>query len=196
MLYIIDFENVSTKGLEGIDNLGAADEVVILYTKATASAAETFMCAKTYKCVVKGYKVTTGYKDALDFKLLIYLFSRYAQGCSTVAIISKDKGFLSLRDAILELSIPWEITLCYGVSLKDIHTIFKFTDKQCQHLARVGCDVYRLKGSGLTKVNSVSDFVIKKIYSRDDPSLVGQRKITDGCKAEELLGINEVEKSK
>ncbi|GHV47983.1 hypothetical protein FACS189499_06490 [Clostridia bacterium] len=92
---MVDFENVHSEGISGIDKLGAEDEVVIFYS-ANADSISFELLHKLMFCESKlsYYKVKCGGKNALDFQLCTYLGYIVSRnpGAETY-IISKDNGF-------------------------------------------------------------------------------------------------------
>lgn len=97
--YYIDFENVKTTGLKGIEEL-AADDCVKIFAKSETDA----MKFKDIRMVMKAKArividdVLTGTKNALDFQLLTELLidamaEGKSQGKSRFIIVSKDKGY-------------------------------------------------------------------------------------------------------
>lgn len=97
--YYIDFENVKTAGLAGIEDL-ATDDIVKIFAKSETDA----MKFKDIKTVMKARAhvviddVITGTKNALDFQLLTELLldaaeDGKAKGQSRFIIVSKDRGY-------------------------------------------------------------------------------------------------------
>lgn len=97
--YYIDFENVKTAGLAGLEDL-ASDDSVKIFAKSETDA----MKFKDIKTVMKARAhividdVITGTKNALDFQLLTELLidateGDGTQGKSRFIIVSKDRGY-------------------------------------------------------------------------------------------------------
>lgn len=96
--YLIDYENVSASGLDGLETLCAQDSVLIFYTenadRLTFSAHRRLMESKAR---IRYYKVESGSKNALDFQLASYLgYLIHEDTGSSYYIISKDSGFESV----------------------------------------------------------------------------------------------------
>ncbi|MBO5448925.1 MAG: hypothetical protein J5994_06315 [Ruminococcus sp.] len=98
--YLVDFENVKSKGLTGIDSLNETDSVIIFYSENSDTISfemhQKVLCSKAE---VEYFKVNVGGKNALDFQLstlLGYLVGRRAY--THIFVISNDKGFDFLHD--------------------------------------------------------------------------------------------------
>lgn len=107
--YLVDFENVKSKGLFGIENLTADDHVVIFYSENSDTISFEMHCSVMRAAATVEYmKVNVGGKNALDFQLSTLLGYMVAQNCNThIFIISNDKGFDKLHDF-------WENTFTDG----------------------------------------------------------------------------------
>lgn len=93
--YLIDFENVTSAGISGIQKLTKDDKVYIFYTvNASNISFAAHMNLLSSPAEVIYYNVTSGGKNALDFQLssfLGYLISRGED--KDFCIISNDKGY-------------------------------------------------------------------------------------------------------
>lgn len=99
-IFLIDFENVKSKGLTGIDQLEADDTVIIMYSENSDTISfEMHQKVMTCKADVEYFKVHVGGKNALDFQLSSLLGYIVARGeHSHIFIISNDRGFDFLHD--------------------------------------------------------------------------------------------------
>lgn len=99
-IYLVDFENVKSKGLTGIDSLDENDTVIIFYSENSDTISfEMHQKVLTSKAKIEYFKVNVGGKNALDFQLstlLGYLVAKEA--FSHIFIISNDRGFDFLHD--------------------------------------------------------------------------------------------------
>lgn len=99
-IYLIDFENVKSKGLTGIDKLDETDSVIIFYSENSDTISfEMHKKVLTSKAEIEYFKVNVGGKNALDFQLstlLGYLVSKDLY--SHIFIVSNDRGFDFLHD--------------------------------------------------------------------------------------------------
>ncbi len=99
-IYLIDFENVKSKGLTGVDHLTEEDSVIIFYSEnADTISFEMHQKVLSSKAEVEYFKVHVGGKNALDFQLstlLGYLVGKNAY--SHIFVISNDKSFDFLHD--------------------------------------------------------------------------------------------------
>ena len=98
--YLVDFENVKSKGLAGIERLGEDEKVVIFYSENSDTITFDMHCAvMRAKAEIEYMKVRVGGKNALDFQLSTLLGYIVAKGENThIFIISNDKGFDRLHD--------------------------------------------------------------------------------------------------
>ena len=99
-IFLIDFENVKSKGLTGIDQLEADDTVIIMYSENSDTISfEMHRKVMTCKADIEYFKVHVGGKNALDFQLSSLLGYIVARGeHSHIFIISNDRGFDFLHD--------------------------------------------------------------------------------------------------
>jgi hypothetical protein len=94
-IYLIDFENVHSEGMQGVDNLTEEDEVVIFYSQ-NADSISFDVLHKLMFCKAKlnYFKIRRGGKNALDFQLSTYLgYRTLTNPQAEFYIISKDAGF-------------------------------------------------------------------------------------------------------
>lgn len=98
--YLVDFENVKSRGLVGIDRLDEDDNVIIFYSENSDTISFEMHCqVLKARANVEYMKVKVGGKNALDFQLSTLLGYIVAKGCNThVFVISGDKGFDKLHD--------------------------------------------------------------------------------------------------
>ena len=65
-IYLVDFENVKSKGLQGIDNLTETDTVIIFYSENSDTINfEMHQKVLTSKADIEYFKVNVGGKNAL-----------------------------------------------------------------------------------------------------------------------------------
>lgn len=99
-IFLIDFENVKSKGLTGIDKLPETDKVIIFYSENSDTISfEMHQKVLTSKAAIEYFKVHVGGKNALDFQLstlLGYLIAK--DEYENVVVISNDRGFDFLHD--------------------------------------------------------------------------------------------------
>lgn len=98
--FLIDFENVKSKGLAGIEELAAEDKVIIFYSENSDTISfDMHRKVLTCKADIEYLKVRVGGKNALDFQLSTLLGYILAKGIyESIFIISGDKGFDKLHD--------------------------------------------------------------------------------------------------
>lgn len=98
-IFLVDYENVNSLGLNGIDKLKRSDKIVLFYSDSasTISFAVHDMIMKKQIRIEK-YKLNQSDKNALDFQLVTYLgywVANHQNRDNEIFIISKDKGYLS-----------------------------------------------------------------------------------------------------
>lgn len=95
-VYLVDFENVRSSGLVGVEQLGPNDKVVIFYSKnADAITFDVHMLLNKSKAELDIFMITKGGRNSLDFQLSTYLgYLVMENKYNNIVIISKDKGFL------------------------------------------------------------------------------------------------------
>ena len=99
-IYLVDFENVKSKGLQGVDNLTETDTVIIFYSENSDTINfEMHQKVLTSKAEIEYFKVNVGGKNALDFQLSTLLGYLVAKDTYTnIFVISNDRGFDFLHD--------------------------------------------------------------------------------------------------
>ena len=92
-IYYIDYENVSSQGLKGVELLSENDEVILLYSKkADHVKIDILTMMMESKAKIRFLPVHVGTPNALDFQLVTLLFLNYKPENSCY-IISKDSGY-------------------------------------------------------------------------------------------------------
>ena len=96
--FLIDYENVSASGLEGLETCGPEDIIYIFYTenadRLTFGAHQRLIESAAQ---IRYYKVDSGTKNALDFQLVTYLgYLIHGTPENHYYIISKGNGFDSV----------------------------------------------------------------------------------------------------
>ena len=100
--YLIDFENVKSRGMEGVELLTEEDTVCIFYSdNADSMTFDLHRKLNETKANIIYHKVAVGTKNALDFQLATYLgyliCGQQNEGIQpNYFIVTKDNGFTSL----------------------------------------------------------------------------------------------------
>ena len=100
--YLIDFENVKSRGMEGVELLTEEDTVCIFYSdNADSMTFDLHRKLNETKADIIYHKVAVGTKNALDFQLATYLgyliCGQQNEGIHpNYFIVAKDNGFTSL----------------------------------------------------------------------------------------------------
>ena len=99
-VYLVDFENVRSSGIKGVDKLNPEDKVVIFYSKnADAITFEAHKLLSSSPAEVETFMISKGGRNSLDFQLSTYLgYLVMENKYRNIVIISKDKGFLFAID--------------------------------------------------------------------------------------------------
>ncbi len=100
MVYLVDFENVNSAGLSGIQKLTKEDKVYIFYTVNAASLSFTaHLNLLSCPAEVIYYYVASGTKNALDFQLASFLGYLISKGEEkNFCIISNDRGYEHVKN--------------------------------------------------------------------------------------------------
>ena len=73
-IFLVDYENVSASGLDGLEKLTEEDVVYIFYTEnADRLTFDAHRRLLESRAAVRYYKVESGTKNALDFQLVSFL---------------------------------------------------------------------------------------------------------------------------
>ena len=97
--YLIDFENVKSRGMEGVELLAEEDTVCIFYSdNADSMTFDLHRKLNETKAQIIYHKVAVGTKNALDFQLATYLgyliCEQQREGIHPdYFIVTKDNGF-------------------------------------------------------------------------------------------------------
>ena len=120
MVFLIDYENVTSAGIEGIDKLSEQDSVYIFYTAAQQSISfDMHRAILDAKCKISYFSVANGGKNALDFQLASFI--GYLVGLSedkSIYVVSGDKGFQFIWKF-------WERQGVEGLSIFTVQSILK-----------------------------------------------------------------------
>lgn len=105
MIYFVDFENVTSQGLVGIENLGEDDCVKILYSDKAYNISMDFISIfQKAKCKIDLFKMEKTAPNYLDVQLICGVANAFfTQDEKECAIISEDKCFISARDYFAKL---------------------------------------------------------------------------------------------
>ena len=120
--YLIDFENVKSRGMEGVELLTEEDTVCIFYSdNADSMTFDLHRKLNETKANIIYHKVAVGTKNALDFQLATYLgyliCGQQNEGIHpNYFIVTKDNGFTSLMVYWKAQGVPVRIirTLLWG----------------------------------------------------------------------------------
>lgn len=101
-IYLVDFENVNSQGLNGINRLDSNDRIIIFYSEnADSMTFELHEQINQSRAYIFFQKVDVGLKNALDFQLATYLGYLICENekedkSVTYYVVTKDRGYASL----------------------------------------------------------------------------------------------------
>lgn len=95
-IYLIDFENVASEGLNGITNLSPEDQVIIFYsTNSNRLSMKMHILIGKSTCKLSYFEVSVGGKNALDHQISTWLGYLIGVGAAerSYYIVSRDMGY-------------------------------------------------------------------------------------------------------
>lgn len=100
MYFLVDFENVRSGGLRGVDYLDKSDYITIFFSEAAHSCEGRYLEEiEESGCHFDTCKLQNTGKNGLDFYIASRVGEFYGSGHKErVAIISKDQGYKAVRD--------------------------------------------------------------------------------------------------
>lgn len=118
-VYLVDFENVSSAGISGIQKLTKEDKVYIFYTvNASNMSFAAHLNLLSSPAEVVYYNVASGGKNALDFQLASFLGYLICQGKDKkFCIISNDRGFEYVKTFWERNGAAADISICGAPSI-------------------------------------------------------------------------------
>lgn len=118
-VYLVDFENVSSAGISGIQKLTKEDKVYIFYTvNASNMSFAAHLNLLSSPAEVVYYNVASGGKNALDFQLASFLGYLICQGKDKkFCIISNDRGFEYVKTFWERNGVAADISICGAPSI-------------------------------------------------------------------------------
>ena len=115
-IYYVDYENVNSQGLKGVEHLTENDEVNILYSKKADNVKIDILTAlMASKASIRFIPVHVGTPNALAFQLITLLFLHYTKE-NRYFIISKDCGYDCCIKTALELGAD-TIARCENIEI-------------------------------------------------------------------------------
>lgn len=173
--YLIDFENVNNKGLEGWKSLSKSDKVIVFYSDSASTIDIDFTL--DCKAKVKLIKAITGTANALDFQLVGYLFYKLNKK-KKYFIISKDNGYT----AILEMAKKYGACVSVHKSIVEACDFENKEDKKLKKTTQIiGNKVVALNnrqsieecyGISINAFEELSDIICKAIGAQPVPDTI------------------------
>ncbi|MGN0295493.1 MAG: PIN domain-containing protein [Lachnospiraceae bacterium] len=125
--YLIDFENVKSGGLAGIDHIGKEDSVHLFWSaRENKITIEMMELIRSSESEIVMHKAVTGERDALDHQLCSYLgFLAGARGENDFVIVSNDKAYDHLIEFWRKLNDQIHIQRVSEISraAETVHTV-------------------------------------------------------------------------
>lgn len=126
-IFLVDTENVNSNSIANCENLNKDDMIVLFLTTLTEKHFNKNKL-NTKANIVKIY-VQTGTKNSLDFQLISFLgfmLGEHKGECNKYYIVSKDKGFLSSINLLVNCSNQYIKLIS---SINDIDSINTLADR-------------------------------------------------------------------
>lgn len=126
-VYLVDFENVTSAGISGIQRLTKEDKVYIFYTANAANMSfSAHLNLLSSPAEITYYSVASGGKNALDFQLASFLGYLISKGeDKQFCIISNDRGYEYVRDFWERSGIPVNISINSASSVNKALMMFE-----------------------------------------------------------------------
>ena len=170
MYYLLDYENIGSLGLKGIDSLTDKDIVCIFYSEnAHTIDLEAIEMFKSTKAAVKYIKVKKTAPNYADFQIVTLTGLILGKDSKEkVAIISNDKGYVAVIDYLKEdcetgtnriIELASTIADVKGSNrkienndLKQNHNFYDINDKRVKNVIK------RSTNKGMLKLNLIESF--------------------------------------
>lgn len=189
-VYLVDFENVTSAGISGIQRLTKEDKVYIFYTvNASNMSFAAHMNLLSSPAEVIYYNVTSGGKNALDFQLSSFLGYLISKGeDKDFYIISNDKGYDHVKNFWERSGIAEGVTIHGSPSInRSLIPMEKpFTSKIQQTVGTVQQTV--------TQKNGVSPEQLEQMKAEADKYTAQKNAAETAAKEENVSGNTENKK--
>lgn len=169
MYFLVDFENVRSGGLRGVDYLEESDYLTIFFSNAAHSCENRYLEEiEKSGCHFDTCKLKNPGKNGLDFYIATRVGEFYGTGHKDrVAIISKDQGYKAVRDYWDErLSADHKIIISPSVerSLIASNDNSDRVKRLKNQLAGVDIDVFQAKYEERVKLQEI----LRQIFGETD----------------------------
>lgn len=109
-VYLIDYENVSYKGLYGISEIKPEDEIIIFYSNDVSIIQDIISAYVNQGITIKYFELDKAGKNALDFMVSAYAgYAASKENVKKIAILSNDKGYTSIVRVIEKINPDAEL---------------------------------------------------------------------------------------
>lgn len=170
--YLVDYENVKTQGLNGVNKLPEEDVVCIFYSENADNL--TFGLHRRLnesKANIIFQKVEVGHKNALDFQLssyLGYIIHENENNTYDYYVVTKDKGYESLVNYWKKKKV--NVSLVVDVAKQSEQTAQNALEKQVADLIKD-----KAEASAISKIiqqyktkQGINNALMKKYPSKDN----------------------------
>lgn len=170
--YLVDYENVKTQGLNGVNKLSEEDTVCIFYSENADSL--TFGLHRRLnesKANILYQRIEVGHKNALDFQLssyLGYIIHENINNPCDYYIVTQDKGYESLINYWKKRKI--NVNLVINVAKQNEQSMQNELEKQVAQLLKDKADapvVAKMIQNYKTK-QGLNNALMKKFPSKDN----------------------------
>ena len=104
-VYLIDYENISYRGLYGIGNVESGDEILIFYSGEIDVIKDILSAYTRLNITIKYICLEEAGKNALDFMITVYIgYFASQQDIERIAVISKDRGYTSIKSVVNDIN--------------------------------------------------------------------------------------------
>lgn len=119
MYFLVDFENVRSNGLRGVDYLNKDDYLTLFFSSVAHCCENRYLEAiERSGCAFDTCKLVKAGKNGLDFYIATRVGEFYGNGhYDRVAIISKDQGYRAVRD-YWDVRLPSNMKMILSASIE------------------------------------------------------------------------------
>lgn len=185
MIFLVDYENVNSGGLKGIDNLSASDKVLCFYRENDTLNFSTLKKLEKTKASKEYILVNAKTKNAVDFQIVACLGAMSAKNPEEkYFIISNDGGYDVAIDYLCKNQGAKSISRCPRISVcqnDDVYTTQSEVEKLVPKYAHKAAEIAEIIDNYKTK-SAINNNLMKlftseevgEIYKKIKPLLVGK----------------------
>ena len=184
-VYLIDYENVSYKGLYGISEVKKDDEIIVFYSNDISIIQDIISIYSEYGVIIKYFKLDKTGKNALDFMVSAYAgYVSSKENIGKIAILSNDKGYSSVEMIIK--SVNPEIELLFENCIFDVNHP-EYAKNSADQSSEILITLPAVSSDDRCRLNSYVQHELKNLgYSSDTANKVCKIVISH-CQEEKML---------